>query len=178
MENPAAKLTLSLLRHGKSSWDDPDLDDHARSLNARGRAAADAMGAFMATRKLIPDLVLCSDAARTRATLQRVMMHFAKTPPKVSTESGLYLASATTMLARVRETAPDVRHVMMVGHNPGMHALALDLVGSGARRDIATLAMKFPTCGLAVLTFDVDTWMKIRPASGRLVSFTVPRQLD
>jgi phosphohistidine phosphatase len=170
-------LTLSLLRHGKSSWEQTGIDDHERPLAKRGRTAAEAVGAFMAERRLRPDLILCSDAARTRETLERVLPHFPPPPPEVILDRGLYLASATLMLARLRQTASEVRQLLMIGHNPGMHALALELVGLGQRADIAAMATKFPTAALAVLTFDVGTWAEVRPAGGRLVLFMTPRQL-
>ena len=171
-------LTLSLLRHAKSSWDDPMLDDHDRPLNKRGMQAADMMGTYLAERKSKPDGILCSDAVRTRQTLKRVQPHFGTPSPKVIIDPELYLAPATAMLAQLRKTDAALRHVIMIGHNPGMQALALDLAGSGSKRDIATMAIKFPTCGLAVLTFEVDAGSEVRPAGGRLLEFVTPRSLS
>ena len=170
-------LTLSLLRHGKSSWDDPSLDDQERPLSPRGRAAAAAMGALLGKREPIPDLILCSDSVRTRATLDRVLPNLGAPAPEIIFEPELYLAPAATMLAVLKRTRNGAAHVLMIGHNPGMHALALDLAGSGSRRDIATMGIKFPTCGLAVLTFDVAAWREIEPSAGRLVLFQTPRNL-
>lgn len=170
-------LTLSLLRHGKSAWDDPTLDDHERPLAQRGKSAAEEMGAYMVAHGLRPDLVLCSSAVRTRQTLNQVLARLAAPAPKVAMEPALYTATPTSMLACIRGTAPEVRHLAIIGHNPGMHALALDLTGSGLRRDIASMAVKFPTCALAVLTFEADNWTDIRPAAGRLVRYVLPRSL-
>ncbi len=171
-------LTLSLLRHAKSSWDDPSLDDHDRPLNKRGTQGADTMGGYLAERKDNPDVVLCSDAVRTRQTLKRIQPHLGTPPPKIVIDPELYLAPATLMLAQLRKTDAAFSHVMMIGHNPGMQALALDLAGSGSKRDIATMAIKFPTCGLAVLTFEVEAWSEVRPAGGRLQTFVTPRSLS
>ena len=170
-------LKLSLLRHGKSAWDDPKLQDHDRPLARRGRAAAEEIGAYMAAHGPKPDLVLCSSAVRARQTLNLVLVRLGAPAPKVTIEPALYLATPTTMLASVRRTAGHVRHLAVIGHNPGMHALALDLTGSGERREIASMAMKYPTCALAVLTFEIDDWADVRPASGRLELFVVPRSL-
>ncbi len=171
-------LTLSLLRHAKSSWDDLSLDDHDRPLNKRGMQAAETMGAYLAERKDKPDGILCSDSVRTRQTLKRILPHLGTPSPKVVIDPELYLAPATLMLAQLRKTSAGFQHVMMIGHNPGMQALALDLAGSGSKRDIATMAIKFPTCGLAVLTFETQTWSEVRPTAGRLTAFVTPRSLS
>lgn len=170
-------LTLSLLRHGKSSWAETNLDDHERPLAERGRSAAETMGAFMADRGLRPDFVLCSTAERARATLRLVLTRLGPPAPEVVHDPGLYLAAATTLLSRLRQARSGVRHQLLVGHNPGLHALALELTGIGLRRDIATMAMKFPTCGLAVITFESEDWGQLRPAAGRLELFMPPRRL-
>src|SRR5262249_29231195 len=148
---PPAMLTLSLLRHAKSSWADARLKDIDRPLNARGEDAAPLMGAFMAREKLSPDLILCSPAERTRQTLELVLAYLEPAPEVVS-EAGLYLASPGGMLKRLRKLARKIRHVMIVGHNPGLHALAQQLVGDeGEAESLEALAAKFPTAGLAVI---------------------------
>ena len=81
------------------------------------------------------------------------------------------------MLEIVQRTPPTVQHLLVLGHNPGLHGLSLNLTGSGLRRNIATMAIKFPTCALAVLTFDVTSWTEVRPAKGRLTRFVLPRTL-
>lgn len=170
-------LTLLLLRHAKSSWDDPRLDDAERPLSKRGAKTAPLMGAFIAREHLKPDLVLCSTSVRTRGTLALVLPELGAPPPLVQFEDALYLASASDMLARIRGLDKSTKRALVIGHNPGTHALALTLIGDGARADIAALATKFPTAGLAVLTFATDKWSDIRPASGRLDIFTSPRRL-
>ncbi|PZN15916.1 MAG: histidine phosphatase family protein [Proteobacteria bacterium] len=170
-------LTLSLLRHGKSSWDDPDLEDRLRPLADRGRRAARKMGAYMERHGLVPGLILYSDAVRTIETLELVLSEFPPPRPPAQPEPALYLAPASTMLEFVQRTPPTVQHLLVLGHNPGMHGLALHLTGSGLRRDIATMATKFPTCALAVLTFDAISWSEVRTAGGRLNRFVLPRTL-
>lgn len=170
-------LTLSLLRHGKSSWDDPDLADHQRPLADRGRRAAREIGAYIARSGLIPDLILHSDAARAVETLEHLLPQLRPPPPELHSEPALYLAPASAMLEIVRKTLPTVRHLLVLGHNPGMHGLALELTENGLRRDITSMALKYPTCALAVLSFDVETWIEVRPASGRLTRFVQPRSL-
>ena len=97
--------------------------------------------------------------------------------PEIALEPALYLATPTAMIGIIRETARSVRHLMIIGHNPGLHALALDLTGSGLRRDITSMAVKFPSGALAVLTFEENDWTEIRPAAGRLVQFVATRSV-
>lgn len=169
-------LTLSLLRHAKSSWADPELEDFERPLNERGEKAAPRMGAFMAGHGIAPELIVCSAAVRTRQTLDLVLPHL-RGSPKVVFEDGLYLAAATALLKRVRKIAAKVRHAMLVGHDPGMHVLARDLAGSGRQEDMEALARRFPTAGLAVIEFAVEAWPKVKPGAGRLKLFMAPKRL-
>jgi phosphohistidine phosphatase len=170
-------LTLSLFRHAKSSWDDPGVKDFDRPLAPRGEAAAPRMGAFMADNKIEPELILCSPAVRTRQTLELVLPYM-KCGPTVIYEDGFYLAPASQLLARVRKIEANVRHVMIVGHDPGMHGLAVELAGSGAPKQMQALAAKFPTAGLAVLDFDVEDWSKVEPGIGQLRIFMTPKRLS
>ncbi|MCB1520615.1 MAG: histidine phosphatase family protein [Hyphomicrobiaceae bacterium] len=171
-------LTLLLLRHAKSSWDDPSLDDFERPLNKRGTIAAQRIGAYLAEEHLIPDLVLCSTAVRTRATLTLVINAMRATTPSVQFRDDLYLADAGTLLDIVRATEAKVKTLLVLGHNPGLHSLALELTGHGPRPLIAELAMQYPTAALTRLTFDEKSWSAIRGAGGTLEAFVLPRRLS
>jgi phosphohistidine phosphatase len=171
-------LTLTLLRHAKSSWEDIELDDFERPLSKRGAGAAPQMGRVLRDLNLKPDLVLCSTAVRTRATLALVLLELGPPPPTIEFDDKLYLASPAAMLARIRKVSGAYRHVMLVGHNPGTHALALELTGAAKPADIAELSQKFPTAGLANMTFDVDRWSAVAPAGGHLVVFITPRMVS
>jgi phosphohistidine phosphatase len=168
--------TLSLLRHAKSSWADSSLDDFDRPLNERGEDAAPRMGAFMGRHGLAPELILCSPAARARRTLALVLPHLPG-HPEVVYEDALYLAPASALLRRIRKLAQKVRHVMIVGHDPGLHTLALDLAGAGTRADLEALEDKFPTGGLAVLVFGARAWSNVKRGAGRLELFMAPKRL-
>jgi len=170
-------LTLSLLRHAKSNWDDMELDDFERPLAKRGVTAAPEMGRAMRELKLKPDLVLCSTSVRTRATLALVLLELGPPPPQVEYDDHLYLATPAAMLARLRKVPDTMHHVMIVGHNPGTHALALELTGAARREDMAELASKFPTAAFANITFDASRWRDLKSGSGRLVVFLTPRKL-
>lgn len=170
-------LTLSLLRHAKSSWDNPAQDDYERGLAPRGLKAAPAIGKYLRKSKLKPDLILCSGAVRTRATLALILPEAGAPAPEIRYDDALYLASPITMLDMVRRLSKGPKHVMIVAHNPGLHALALELTGMGEREDLAELATKFPTAALAVLGFPVAAWKDIRPGTGRLERFVTPKGL-
>jgi phosphohistidine phosphatase len=175
-------LTLTLLRHAKSSWDDPALDDYDRPLAKRGKKAAPEVGAALAAMGLRPDLVICSGAVRARATLDLVLAKLGAPVPEVVFDDSVYLATPETLLARLNrigpsETGETPRSVMLVGHNPGLEELALLLAGSGAADDTARMTEKFPTAAVAVIGFNADNWALIAPGLGRLEHFLTPKQL-
>jgi len=170
-------LTLSLLRHAKSSWADPELDDHERPLSKRGAKAIPALAKFIRQEKLRPSLALCSDAMRTRATLALLLAELGPPPLHIVYDEALYLASPDAIKTELGRIDDSDAHVLVVGHNPGLHALALELVGGGDRKALAMLAREFPTGALAVLSFDVASWKDIKNASGHLDHFTTPRRL-
>jgi phosphohistidine phosphatase len=170
-------LTLSLLRHAKSSWDDPGLEDYDRPLAKRGEEAAPLMGAYMAKSGVTPELILCSPAVRTRRTIELLLPHLPG-GPTVEYEEAFYLAASSSLLARVRKIDANIEHVMIVGHDPGLHGLAVDLAGSGDPEALQALARKFPTAGLAVITFDAEEWSDVRPGTGNLTLFMTPKRLS
>ena len=172
----AGMLTLCLLRHAKSSWDDASIQDFDRPLAPRGEEAAPRMAAYMAAQGLQPELILCSPAVRARQTLALVLPKLAG-QPSIEFEEGLYLASASALLARIRKVRGNTHCLLLVGHDPGMHGLAVELSGRGAPEDLKSLANKFPTAGLAVISFRVSQWSQVKPKAGRLEQFMTPRRL-
>ena len=173
-------LTLLLLRHAKSSWDDPGLADYDRPLAKRGKKAAPEIGAALAAKGLRPDLVLCSSAVRARETLELVLKALGPPAPEVRYDEELYMAAPAILIARLRKHMADPaspQHVMLVGHNPGFEELARMLAGSGGGDDCARLAEKFPTCSVAVIAFDADSWSAVEAGAGRLAHFLTPKHL-
>ncbi|MEM8743684.1 MAG: histidine phosphatase family protein [Pseudomonadota bacterium] len=168
-------VTLSLFRHAKSAWDNPGLGDFDRPLAPRGEKAAPRMGRYMAAEGLEPDIVLCSTAARARQTLELAAAEW-KTAPEIHFEEGLYHAGPADMLRAVRSLEDGLAHAMLVGHNPGMHSLAVNLSGSGNEADLEAVHFKFPTAALAVIDFD-GSWASLAAGKGRLRSYIVPRVL-
>jgi phosphohistidine phosphatase len=169
---------LLLLRHAKSSWDDARLGDHASPLSARGRRAAAAMHRAMEELGLVPDVVLVSSARRTLQTLEALEPW--EESPLVETMDSLYLASAPQMLQVLHEVAETARSVLLVGHNPGLHDLAIMLIGGrkSAMANPATQRMteSYPTGALAEFAI-TGAWRTLDAGGGRLLRFLCPRDL-
>lgn len=167
---------LYLLRHAKSSWDDPLIEDHDRILNERGQRAASLMGVYMAQQGWQPAAVLCSTAARTRETLDRLAAQMPDLPaPRF--EKHLYLAQPEKMLDLIRTIDPAAASILVVGHNPGTESLAFRLTGGGDDAARMRLQQRYPTGGLAVLDFAADRWTDVELGRGALATFTVPKDL-
>jgi phosphohistidine phosphatase len=169
-------LTLFLLRHAKSSWSNPSLPDRERPLATRGVTDAPMMGKAMTERGIDPDLVLCSSARRTRDTLALVLPEL-RVEPKVVYEDALYHASPEAMLEIIHAVQPGSNRVMLVGHNPEIQSLALDLVGAGAKHFRDRLRIKYPTAALVVINFPSGLWKSVTVNSGTLNLFLSPRDL-
>jgi phosphohistidine phosphatase len=170
---------LLLLRHAKSGWDDATMPDQDRPLNPRGRRSAGIMRQAMRDLGLAPDVVLVSTARRTMETLE-VLEPWDETP-LVEPMDSLYLANPMQLLAALHGVAETVRSVLLIGHNPGLHDLALSLAGpravnSGGENE-AALAAGFPTGALAEFVV-AGSWWDLREGSGRLVRYLTPRMLE
>ena len=170
---------LTLMRHAKSDWSDSSLGDIDRPLNERGRHAAPRMGAFMQEGDISPDLILCSSATRTRQTLELIAPFFTSTPEIVIDEA-FYLAAPVEMLRAIKTTANERHHILMVGHNPGTHLLALDLIDPkrSDRHAVSMLGGKFPTAALAHFEFDCASWSDVGRGRGALKVFQTPKLLE
>ncbi len=161
---------LVLTRHAKSDWGE-GLPDHDRPLNRRGRAAADAVGRWIARRDHVPEAALLSTALRVRQTWERLCPSFGREVPATWDDS-LYLSSPEQMIRALhgqRET-----RVILIAHNPGMASLAQWLALDPPQR---AEFERFPTCATLVIDFDVDDWASIEPLTGHVVDFVVPRDL-
>ena len=164
---------IVLLRHAKADW--PQVADHERPLAERGRKDAPLAGRRLAETGIIPELTLCSTAVRTRETW-KLAVHELPHRPKTVYEERLYDASLGELLALLSETSDDVTDLMLVGHNPGIHALADALAGEaeeGTRERMTRGG--FPTAGFAVLTFR-GSWKSVEHGVGRLTTFWAPHE--
>ena len=168
-------MRLWLLRHAKSSWDDPDMEDVDRPLAPRGARAADRMRDYLDAEEIRPELVLCSSALRTRETLARILPGLGS-ELTVRIEPSVYSFDSDALLQRLQQLPADVGSVMLIGHNPAMQELASLLAAGGDRLD--ELRRGFPTAALAELDLRVGSWRELAPGTGRLTRFIVPRELS
>lgn len=168
-----ATRQLFLLRHAKSSWNEPGLDDKERPLAPRGRAAAKLLAEHLRANEIRPEQVLVSPAKRTRETLERVAPG-----GDVSIEPELYNATAGGLLARLIRIPDDVGSVMLIGHNPAMQALVLQLADARLSdpAQLESAATKFPTGALATLELDC-AWAELRPGCAVLTALVRPKDL-
>ncbi len=164
-------LTLILTRHAKSSWGDPDVDDFDRILNGRGRRSSDAIGAWLAARGHLPDVVLVSDAKRTVETWSRMAHHFPNTATMTS-NPGLYLASATTILGVLRTQADPV--CMLICHNPGIADFASRIA---TKPPSHPRFEDYPTGATSIIRFENKRWSDVTWGNGQVEDFIVPRDL-
>ena len=168
--------TLTLLRHAKSSWNDPVARDFDRPLNTRGRKAARVIGAEMRALELVFDQVLASPAVRVVETLEEVARGYGAALAPVY-DKRIYLASPGALLDLVREV-DGAESLLVVGHNPGMELLALALAGEAAGDCRSELALKYPTAALAEIRLPADSWSDVEEGAGFLARFIRPRDLD
>ena len=170
---------LLLFRHAKSSWDQPALDDHSRPLAERGRMAAPAMARRLSELDLVPDLVLCSDSARTLETWDLLSEVWGETSrsPHVEIRPDLYLASPRGIVSAVRTSAPEASTVMVVAHNPGLHDVSQILSRPEDTSEYHRMVRKFPTGAVAVIQCDIENWTSLDRDDNRLLHFIRPKDL-
>ncbi|MBR1124287.1 histidine phosphatase family protein [Bradyrhizobium lablabi] len=171
---------LMLLRHAKTETNAPSGQDQDRRLDDRGLRDAAEMGHWISAHPPFPDRVLVSPAVRAHQTwdIAWKAMKDRVRLPAVEFLPELYGAEPSQLLHSIRlASAHDPKRLMVVGHNPGMHELALMLAGSGDKPAKKALEDNLPTSGLAVLDFDVDDWTDVAFRRGKLVLFTSPKLL-
>jgi phosphohistidine phosphatase len=173
-------LRLLLLRHAKSDWSDPAIADHDRPLGPRGFKAAPLVAAHMAREALVPAACLTSTARRARDTARLVLAGLpdgagiAATPLPELYDFG----SGREVAAAIARHGGSASPLLVVGHNPAFHALAIRLAAEGGKADLAQLRRKFPTCALAVIDFDIATWAELPGVTGKIVAFIRPKTIN
>jgi len=171
---------LMLLRHAKTETNAPSGHDHDRRLDDRGRSDAAEIGHWIGRNPPFPDMVLVSTAVRARQTWDLVWeeMKDRVPAPEIETLDELYGAEPAQLLKMVRmASASDPKRLMLVGHNPGMHELALMLTGHGDKGTRKALEDNLPTSGLAILDFDTKDWTDVAFRRGKLALFVSPKLL-
>ena len=167
---------LLLLRHAKSSWDDPALADFDRPLAKRGIEAAGRMGREIARRGWVPDHAQVSAARRTRDTW-RIAADAWPALPSSDMRDDIYEATPEAILAAIREAPETAETLLMIGHNPGLEDLSVLLAAADSQsRPLARLREKFPTGALARFEF-TGRWRDLAPGAGRLTHFLAPKTL-
>lgn len=169
---------LILLRHAKSSWDDPRLEDFDRPLAPRGRRAAPLMGREIARRGWLPEQVMVSAARRAWQTWRLVASELEREETAARPEEALYMASPETLIEALRAKGGHAQSILLVGHNPGLEALAARLCGAGSDEDAkGALLDKFPTA--AVARFEIAAgWVALDFGGGRLTHFLRPKDFS
>jgi len=166
---------LFVLRHAKSSWDDPGLDDHDRPLAPRGRRAVKILAEHIREHGITPGQVLCSPSRRTVETCEGIALD-----GEALIEGKLYTATGSEIIERLRQIPEEIDSVMVIGHNPAMQTLVLRLASGGAPieqdSNLADVQRKFPTGALATLAFDCP-WGELGPGRAQLTGLVRPRDL-
>ena len=159
--------TLTIIRHAKSSWADSGLDDFDRTLNRRGKQDAPMMGQRLAERDVYPDLILSSPAKRADKTIKKIAKKIGYPREDIIFEEKMYLADVPELLKIIRSIENSVQHLMLCGHNPGVTEFSNYV--SGERID------NMPTCGVAVIGFDINSWNDVDRNTGVLERFDYPK---
>ncbi len=168
---------LLLFRHAKTEPSEPGTQDRTRVLMDRGRKDAGKIGAYMAGHALLPDRVVISPAARTQETWKIAAAAFRPAPAAMTVDQ-LYDATPHAIFAVIKDAPAAAHTLLIVGHNPGLHEVALMLIASGDIDARERLREKLPTSGLVIIDFAFDAWSKLHPQSGRLERFVSPKWLD
>lgn len=159
---------LFIVRHAKSSWDFPELDDYERPLSKRGKKNAPEMGQRLALRQIMPEAMITSPAKRATDTAKFIATEISFSVKKIKSESLFYHASNNNMISLLQDVSNNIETLMIFGHNPGLTDLANFLSGA----DIYNI----PTCGIVEIEFNISSWTEIEKNTGKLISFDYPKK--
>ncbi len=159
---------LTIVRHAKSSWKNPELKDIERPLNERGKRDAPFMGNVLKEKKIFPDAVYSSPAARALLTAKIIIKEINYPEEKIIIKKNIYEASVSNLLKIISSFPENYKHIMMFGHNPGFTLLSHYLCNS--------FNVNMPTCSFVHITFDVNSWVEITANSGTLLYFEYPKK--
>jgi phosphohistidine phosphatase len=162
--------TLYIVRHAKSSWDNPLQDDFDRPLNDRGKKDSPRMGRRLKEQKIFPALMLSSPAHRALSTCKRIaeVLHFPG--EKIKTAQELYHASAAEILEVVRNVEDQHESLMIFGHNPGLTDFANALM-----QNEEDSIDNIPTCGIVAFSIKTESWQKVRFGDSDFLFFDFPK---
>ncbi len=170
---------LLLMRHAKSSWEDPALPDHDRPLNPRGLRDAARMGRWLTRENFLPDRILSSTARRARQTCEVMCAALPSVSPEPLLLPQIYeFGRIHPLLDAIASHGGEARVLLVVGHNEALHDLARHLADTGSGSDMSELHRKFPTAAIAILEFDCEDWPSAVARRGRLIRFMRPKRLQ
>lgn len=161
---------LFIVRHAKSSWDFPELDDFDRPLNSRGKRNVPEMGRRLAAQNVLPDLLISSPAKRAAATARRIAEVIGYSKERIRKDRDFYHGDIGDFMNVIQNTNSEVNSLMIFGHNPGLTDLTNMLSGSSI--------YNIPTCGIVEIEFNVDSWDEVRKGNGKLISFDYPKKVS
>jgi len=167
---------LCLMRHAKSDWNHPELEDAQRTLNGRGVKSAEFLAGFIVEQGWAPDHALCSTAVRARSTIKPLAEKLAG-DCAIDYRDDLYMAMPATLLKAVQQLDDKNDTVLIVAHNPGLEMLAVELSDAESGEASGRMADHFPTGALAVFQFDVEKWSDVKKATGHVAFYGKPREL-
>ena len=159
---------LILVRHAKSSWDEPDLADIDRPLNKRGKTDAPEMGLRLKKQGIMPELMISSPAKRARSTAKKIAKQLQYPKENIKFAEGIYEATPDNLLMLVKNVQGNPGTLMLFGHNPGITEFANSLTGINIHN--------IPTCGIVSIQFDVDEWQQVEYKKGKLILFDYPKK--
>lgn len=159
---------LYLIRHAKSSWDNPGLTDMERPLNSRGKQDAPLMGKRLSAIGIKADLIITSPAKRARRTAKKIAKETGYPLKKIIIDNNLYLEGVNNLLKTIREIDEQYENVFLFGHNPDFTSL-VNLLTHGQIYNI-------PTCGICRIAFDIDSWQLVTESKGKLILYDYPKK--
>lgn len=168
---------IYIFRHAKAVPAGTYPGDHERPLTPQGQAASKAVGETLRAQKLGPQQVLCSDSIRTRETWDHFVQGFGKEIPIAYTHA-LYLAPVPVIFSLLHQLPDTTDSVMLIGHNPGMHQLCIELAAKDRNPAWDELDYSFPTANLAIIRCDVTSWGLVESGCGQLTRYISRKQLD
>jgi phosphohistidine phosphatase len=158
---------LFLIRHAKSSWDDPSLADEDRPLNKRGKKDAPFMGSILYKQGIVPDLIISSPAKRAYSTAKKIAGELQYPEQEIQTFDTLYHSSPATVLDVIRSQPSEVQTLLLFGHNPGLN----ELIPLLCDKQIENI----PTCGIVCIRFQTNQWQEISKSNSQFISFDFPK---
>lgn len=164
---------LTIIRHAKSSWKDFGASDFDRKLNKRGRKDAPAMGAYMASSSINPDLILCSAALRTKETLE-LLKESAGFSSEIQILEQLYLIGKPQLIKLLSKSSDDYNHICVIAHNPGLHELVLSLTADASPEIQAEINRNFPTSAMAHFELAINHWSELPDKKGSIKLYMTP----